>query len=131
MVCAALLTLPEIKIVPQSVLARSFHSVSDSVPALLLPNMILQRPPAFQKYRAASADAKVMVCVNVMVQAVEPEPVALVLLVVPLKVPMVVPDAAALPLLVVELVKSVLSAARILIVLPATGATRLVIEVPW
>lgn len=63
-----------------------------------------------------------MVCVNVMVQALCPEPVAEVLLVVPENVPYSVPEAAALPRLVVTLVKSALSAAKIPIVSAATGA---------
>ena len=65
-----------------------------------------------------------------MVQAACPEPVAVVLLVVPENVPTSVPDAAALPRLLVILVRSVLSAAKILMVLPATGAVLAVIVVP-
>jgi hypothetical protein len=79
-------------------------------------------PPAFQKYLAWSADGNVTVCVNVIVQADCPEPVALVLLVVPENVPYSVPDAAALPRLVVTLVISADSAAKILIVSPTVGA---------
>jgi hypothetical protein len=83
-----------------------------------------------KKYLKASALANVTVCVNVMVQAACPEPVAVVLLVVPENVPTSVPDAAALPRLLVILVRSVLSAAKILMVLPATGAVLAVIVVP-
>jgi hypothetical protein len=53
-----------------------------------------------------------------------------VLLVVPEKVPTSVPDAAALPRLLVMLVRSVLRAAKILMVLPATGAVLAVMVVP-
>jgi hypothetical protein len=51
-----------------------------------------------------------------------PVPVVVVLLVVPVNVPYAVPDAAALPRLVVTLVMSVLTLAKILIVLPTVGA---------
>ena len=61
-------------------------------------------------------------CVNVMVQADCPEPVAVVLLVVPENVPYSVPEAAALPRLVVTLVMSVCTLARIAIKFPVTGA---------
>ena len=61
-------------------------------------------------------------CVNVIDQAACPEPVAVVLLVVPENTPYSVPDAAALPRLVVTLVKSALSAAKILITVPVVGA---------
>ena len=43
---------PEMKILPQRVLARSFHSVSASVESADLPNCIRTRPPALKKYRA-------------------------------------------------------------------------------
>jgi hypothetical protein len=83
-----------------------------------------------KKYLSASALANVTVCVKVMVQAACPEPVAVVLLVVPENVPTSVPDAAALPRLVVMFVRSVLIAAKTEIVLPATGAVLEVIVVP-
>ena len=76
------------------------------------------------------ADAKVKVCVNVMVQAAVPDPVVPVFDVVPENVPTSVPEATALPLFVVMLVRSVFSAARMVIVSPVTGAERAVIEVP-
>ena len=63
-----------------------------------------------------------MVCVNVMVQADCPEPVAVVLLVVPVNVPYSVPTAAALLRLVVTEVMSALTLAKIPIVVPAVGA---------
>jgi len=100
------------------------------VPVELLPNLRRTIPPALKKNLKALAEAKVTVCVNVMVQAACPEPVAVVLLVVPENVPTSVPDAAALPRLLVMLVRSVLSAAKILMVLPATGATLEVMAVP-
>ena len=56
-----------------------------------------------------------------MVQADCPEPVAVVLLVVPENVPIVVPEAAALPRLFVIVLISVDTLAKIEIVLPATG----------
>ena len=87
-------------------------------------------PPALKKYLVASALANVTVCVNVIVQADCPDPVALVLLVVPENVPYSVPDAAALPRLVVMLVRSVFNAARMSMVCPAVGADLLVIAVP-
>ena len=95
-----------------------------------MPNLRRTIPPALKKYLSASALAKVTVCVNVMVQAACPEPVAVVLLVVPENVPTSVPDAAALPRFVVMLVRSVLSAAKILMVLPATGGVLEVMAVP-
>jgi hypothetical protein len=57
-----------------------------------------------------------------MVQAACPEPVAVVLLVVPENTPYSVPEAMALPRLVVTLVISVLTLARIAIRFPVTGA---------
>ena len=57
-----------------------------------------------------------MVWVKVMVQALPPEPVGFTWLVVPLNVPTSVPDATALPRLVVILVRSVFSAAKMLMV---------------
>ena len=87
-----------------------------------LPYCNLTRPPAFQKYLAWSALGKVTVCVNVMVQADCPDPVAVVLLVVPEKVPNCVPELAALPRLVVQLVISVLTAGKMLITVPVVGA---------
>jgi uncharacterized membrane protein len=87
-------------------------------------------PPALKKYLSALALANVTVCVNVIVQAFCPEPVADVCEVVPENVPYSVPDAAALPRALLQLVRSVLSAAKIAIVLPAVGADLLVIDVP-
>ena len=63
-----------------------------------------------------------MVCVNVMVQAEVPDPVAVVLEVVPVNVPYSVPTTEALPRFVVTLVMSVATLAKILIVFPVTGA---------
>jgi hypothetical protein len=54
--------------------------------------------------------------VNVIVQALAPEPVPVVLALLPVHVELVVPLAAALPRLGVMLVKSVLIAAKILMV---------------
>jgi hypothetical protein len=107
-----------------------FQSASLSVVLELLPYLRRTIPPALKKYLVAAALAKVTVCVNVIVQADCPDPVAEVLLVVPENVPYSVPDATALPRLVVMLVRSVFNAARILIVLPAVGADLLVIDVP-
>jgi hypothetical protein len=87
-------------------------------------------PPAFQKYLAWFALGNVMVWVNVMVQAVCPEPVTVVFDVVPENTPYSVPLAAALPRLFVTLVKSVLSAAKILMVSPAMGDILEVSAVP-
>ena len=61
-------------------------------------------------------------CVNVMVQAACPDPVPVVLLVVPVKVPYSVPEDTALPRAVVTEVMSVLTLARIPIMFPVTGA---------
>ena len=63
-----------------------------------------------------------MVCVQVMVQAAPPEPVALVLAIDPVQVLLIVPEAAALPRLVVTLDMSVLTLAKIPITFPVTGA---------
>jgi hypothetical protein len=68
--------------------------------------------------------------VNVIVQAACPEPVAVVLLVVPENTPYSVPEAAALPRLVVTLVISVLTLAKIPIMFPVTGAVLDVMVVP-
>lgn len=87
-------------------------------------------PPALKKYLKASADAKVTVWVNVMVQAAVPDPVAVVLEVVPVKMPYSVPDAAALPREPVSVLMSVATAFKMVIVLPATGAVRAVMAVP-
>jgi hypothetical protein len=95
-----------------------------SVPVLLLPNLILTMPPALKKYLALAASAKVTVCVNVMVHVTPADPVAVVLLVVPEKVPYSVPDTTALPRFVVQLVKSALTAGNIAITAPAVGADR-------
>jgi hypothetical protein len=65
-----------------------------------------------------------------MVQAEVPDPVALVLAVLPLQVELVVPELIVFPLLVVTLVKSVLIAASTLINVPAVGAVLAVNEVP-
>ena len=100
------------------------------MPVELLPYMILTRPPALKKYLAELALANVMVWVNVMVQAVPPEPVAVVFDVVPEKSPMAVPDAAALPREPVSVLMSVATALRMVMVLPATGAVRDVMVVP-
>ena len=67
--CELLLTRPVRLILPHCP-AKVFQSASWSVPVELLPYFNLTMPPAFQKYLAASALAKVTVCVNVMVQAV-------------------------------------------------------------
>ena len=107
-----------------------FQSASMSVPVLDLPYCNLTLPPAFQKYLAALALAKVTVCVKVIVQVVCPDPVAVVLAVVPVKVPYSVPATAALPRLVVILVMSALTLANTAIRLPAVGAVREVIVVP-
>ena len=106
--------------------AKVFQSGSWSVPVELLPNMILTKPPALKKYLAWSALGNVMVLVNVMVQASCPEPVSLVLEVVPEKVPIVVPEAAALPRLLVMVLMSVATLAKIAMTFPATGCVRLV-----
>ena len=121
MVWAAPATRPVRLIVPHQP-ANVFHSGSLSVVLELLPYLRRTIPPAFQKKRAWSALAKVTVCVNVMVQAACPEPVAVVLLVVPENTPYSVPEAAALPRLVVTEVISALTLAKISIVLPAVGA---------
>ena len=68
---------------------------------------------------------------NVIVQVVDPDPVAVVLLVVPVKIPYCVPEAAALLRLVKQLVISVFRLLKIAIVFPVTGAGLEVIEVPW
>ena len=83
-------------------------------------------PPAFQKYLVASALAKVTVCVNVIVQALCPEPVAEVFDVVPENTPYSVPDAAALPRFRVMVLMSVATLAKIAMTLPVTGCVRLV-----
>jgi hypothetical protein len=83
-------------------------------------------PPAFQKYLAALALAKVTVCVNVMVQAACPEPVAVVFDVVPENTPYSVPEAAALPRLRVMVLMSVATLAKMAITFPVTGCVRLV-----
>ena len=61
-------------------------------------------------------------CVNVIVHAACPDPVAVVLLVVPENVPYCVPELAALPRLTVTLVMSVATLAKILISVPVVGA---------
>ena len=65
-----------------------------------------------------------------MVQAVVPDPVAVVFDVVPLKVPTCVPSAAALLRLVKQFDMSVLTLDSTAITFPATGAVRDVIDVP-
>lgn len=79
-------------------------------------------PPAFQKYLAWSALGNVTVCVQTMVQAAPPDPVAVVLAIDPVQVELVVPDAAALPRLVVTLLISVCTLAKMPITFPVTGA---------
>jgi pyrroline-5-carboxylate reductase len=79
-------------------------------------------PPAFQKYLACAALGNVTVCVHVMVQAAVPEPVLVVLAVLPVQVELVVPELVAYPLRVVTLVISVATLAKIAITLPVTGA---------
>ena len=66
-----------------------------------------------------------------MVQAAVPDPVAAVLDVVPENIPYSVPDAAALPREPVSVLMSVATAFRMVMVLPATGAVRAVMVVPW
>lgn len=61
-----------------------------------------------------------------MVQALCPEPVAVVLLVVPENIPYSVPLAAALPRLLVMVLMSVATLAKMAITFPATGCVRLV-----
>lgn len=111
---------------PDKLLARSFHSSSASVPVDDLLVCHFTVPPALKKLRNAVLLAKVTVCVNVMVQAVVPDPVVVVLLVVPVNIPYSVPCAAALGALFRQLVISVATLAKMVIVLPATGAVRLV-----
>jgi hypothetical protein len=123
------LTLPEIKIDPH-LPENVFHASSLSTPVELLPYMIFTRPPAFQKYLAWAALGKVTVCVNVIVQAVVPEPVPEVFDVVPVNAVIALPEAAALPREVVKLVKSVFRLLRIVIVSVTTGATLDVIATP-
>ena len=91
----------------------------------------LIKPPALKKYLAALADAKVMVCVNVMVQADDPLPVLEVFALLPLQILYSVPCAAALRQLVVIVVRSVLRLLRIWMRSPVTGLDLEVIEVPW
>ena len=95
---------------------------------LLTAHLII--PPALKKYLAAAAVVKVTVWVKVIVQADEPEPVALVLAELPVHVLYSVPDDAALPRLVLQLVRSVLRAAKIPIRSLVTGPVLDVIEVP-
>ena len=59
---------------------------------------------------------------NTIVQAVWPEPVVPVLLVVPLAYPTSAPELVALPRLVVQLLISVCTLARIATIFPVTGA---------
>jgi hypothetical protein len=56
-----------------------------------------------------------------MVQALCPDPVAVVLAVLPVQVLLKDPEAAALPRLVVQLVKSVFTADKIPMMSPTTG----------
>jgi hypothetical protein len=67
--------------------------------------------------------------VNVIVHADCPDPVAVVLLVVPEKVPNCVPELVALPRVVVQLVISVDTLFKILIIFPVTGAVLAVMVV--
>jgi hypothetical protein len=64
-----------------------------------------------------------------MVQAACPDPVAVVLLVVPEKVPNCVPELVALPRLAVQLVISVATLAKMLITVPVVGAVLAVMAV--
>ena len=121
MVCEFELTRP-VRLIEPHCPAKVFQSGSLSVPVELLPYLRRTIPPAFQKYRAWLALGKVTVCVKVMVQAACPEPVAVVLLVVPVNVPYSVPEDTALPRAVVTLVISVLTLAKIPIMFPVTGA---------
>ena len=73
------------KILPHNVVARSFHSVSASVESAVLLVCHLINPPALKKYLCAAALAQLIVCVKVIVHGLVPEPVAVVLLVVPLQ----------------------------------------------
>ena len=101
---------------------KVFQSASMSVPVDVLLMSNRTKPPAFQKYLAWSALGNVMVCVQTIVQAAPPEPVAEVLAILPVQVLLIVPDAAALPRLVVTLVMSVCTLAKIPITFPVTGA---------
>ena len=83
-----------------------------------------------KKYLAASADANVTVCVQVIVHAVLPEPVVVVLAADPVQEFDVVPTAAALARLVLQLLMSVATAANTLMVCPAVGADLEVMVVP-
>ena len=85
---------------------------------------------ALKKYLASFADPKVTVWVKVIVQGVCPEPVVLVLAELPVHVLYSVPDDTALPRLVLQLVRSVLRAAKMPIRSLVTGLTLDVIEVP-
>lgn len=129
MVCAAALIRPVKNMLPHHP-ASWFQSGSWSVPVLVLPYCNLMRPPALKKYLAELASANVTVCVNVMVQAEEPEPVAVVLLTAPTpKSPYSVPDTGVLPRLIVTLVRSVATAGKTVIRLPLIGAVLAVNEV--
>lgn len=121
--------LPDKKILPHCP-DKVFQSPSDVVVSLDFPYCNLIKPPALKKYLASAAEPNVTVWVKVMVQADCPDPVAEVLLVVPLKVPTSVPDAAALPREPVSVFRSVVMSLKIAMVLPVTGAVRAVIEVP-
>ena len=63
-----------------------------------------------------------MVCVQVIVHALPPDPVALVLAMLPVQVELIVPEAAALPRLVVTVVMSADTLAKMPIMFPVTGA---------
>ena len=89
-------------------------------PVEVLLQDIFIRPHALKKYLACAALGKVIVLVIVIVH--DPALVAAVLEFVPVQAVYCAPLAAALPRFVVTLVKSVLTLAKILIVLPVTGA---------
>jgi hypothetical protein len=63
-----------------------------------------------------------MVCVQVIVHALPPEPVAEVLAIDPVQVELIVPEAAAFPRLVVQLLISVCTLAKMPTTFPVTGA---------
>ena len=116
------------KMSPQSVLAKSFHSGSPVLPVAVLLTSIFILPPALKNYLAASADAKVTVLTNEMLLAPAPRPP--VKLLVPVQPVNCVPLATALPRLLKQLVTSVFNADNIDTVLPVTGAVLAVIAVP-
>jgi hypothetical protein len=70
------------------------------------------------------------VFVNVIVQGVDPDPVADVLLAVPVQAVYCVPVPAALPLLAVKFVMSVATLDKIATTFPVTGAVLVVMACP-